>query len=109
MSYSYARYGLLVGLILHLSNGYAASAVEQAQLERVTKQLEIALALSGRAEAGGQPPDRYRFDYPALRQDLQRIREGIQDYLSPSRAQPRALEAVRGEYRHDTGVEESSP
>lgn len=109
MSYSCARYGLFVGLILNLSSGYAASAVEQAQLDLVTKQLEVALAISERAQTADHPSDRYRFDYPALRQDLQRIQAGIQDYLSPSRAQPRDLEALRGEYLHDTTFEETSP
>ncbi|XUK68169.1 Putative type III effector Hop protein [Pseudomonas yamanorum] len=52
---------------------------------------------------------RYRFDYPRLTQDIQRIRQGVQDYLSPSRAQPRDSTELVGEYRLDTTPAESSP
>ncbi|NMX64377.1 conjugal transfer protein [Pseudomonas sp. WS 5079] len=52
---------------------------------------------------------RYRFDYPRLTQDIQRIRQGVQDYLSPSRAQPRDSTELVGEYRLDTPSAESSP
>lgn len=109
MSYSCARYGLLVGLIINLSPSYAASAMERAQLDLVTQQLDVAITVSERAESASQRSDRYRLDYPSLRQDMKRIRAGIHDYLSPSRAQPRDLEALRGEYRQDTAYEESSP
>lgn len=32
---------------------------------------------------------RYHFDYKRLQHDIQRVRNGIQDYLTPKRAQPR--------------------
>src|SRR6218665_2692959 len=35
------------------------------------------------------PGERYHFDYPRLLADLARVRAGIQDHLTPSRAQPR--------------------
>lgn len=109
MSYSCACYSLLVGLILNLSPGYAASPIEQAQLGLLIQQLDVAIAISERAESASQLSGRYRLDYPSLRQDMKRIRAGIHDYLSPSRAQPRDLEALRGEYRQDTASEETSP
>ena len=43
--------------------------------------------------------DRYHFDYPRLLADLARVRAGIQAHLAPSRAQPRDLSEVAGDYR----------
>lgn len=45
------------------------------------------------------PGERYHFDYPRLLADLARVRSGIQAHLTPSRAQPRDLAEMAGEYR----------
>lgn len=45
------------------------------------------------------PGERYHFDYPRLLADLARVRAGIQGYLTPSRAQPRDLSELAGDYR----------
>ncbi len=50
---------------------------------------------------------RYYFDYTRLAADLDRIRTGIHDYLSPSRAQPRDPAVLFGDYRQPT--EPSTP
>lgn len=47
------------------------------------------------------PGDRYHFDYPRLMADLARVRTGIQSHLTPSRAQPRDLAELVGEYRSE--------
>jgi RAQPRD family integrative conjugative element protein len=47
------------------------------------------------------PETRYHFDYPRLYADLARIRAGIHDYLNPSRAQPRDLSPLPGDYRRE--------
>lgn len=44
------------------------------------------------------PAERYHFDHFRLREDLQRVRAGIQAYLSPPRAQPREPELLAGDY-----------
>lgn len=44
------------------------------------------------------PADRYHFDHTRLREDLQRVRAGIQAYLSPPRAQPSEPEPLAGDY-----------
>ncbi|WP_458079571.1 integrative conjugative element protein, RAQPRD family, partial [Pseudomonas aeruginosa] len=38
------------------------------------------------------------FDYSRLAADLQRIRQGLQDYMTPSRAQPRDPSDLSGSY-----------
>jgi RAQPRD family integrative conjugative element protein len=52
------------------------------------------------------PGARYHFDYPRLRADLVRVRAGIQDYLAPSRAQPRDPTELSGRYRTESDPDE---
>ncbi|MFW7343924.1 RAQPRD family integrative conjugative element protein [Pollutimonas sp. H1-120] len=47
------------------------------------------------------PGDRYHFDYPRLLADLALVRTGIQSHLTPSRAQPRDLAELAGDYRSE--------
>ncbi|WP_223510726.1 MULTISPECIES: RAQPRD family integrative conjugative element protein [unclassified Pseudomonas] len=105
------RYLLLLSLAIVHGSSYAASAHEQDQLSLIQRQLDTIERLAMRAEVAStaEPDDRYRFDYPRLIQDIQRIRQGVQDYLSPSRAQPRAPDELVGDYRLDTPPTEPSP
>lgn len=102
---------LLLSLAIVDGSSYAASGHEQDQLSLVQQQLDIIERLATQAEAAStsEPDDRYRFDYPRLSQDIQRIRQGVQGYLSPSRAQPRDPTELVGDYRLDTPSEEASP
>lgn len=103
---------LLLPIALAYSS-YAASAHEQDQdqLSLVQRQLDIIERVAMQAEAASttEPDDRYRFDYPRLSQDIQSIRHGVQNYLSPSRAQPRDPAELVGDYRLDTLPAELSP
>jgi RAQPRD family integrative conjugative element protein len=89
----------------------AASAHEQDQLSLIQQQLDIIERLATRAETAStaEPDDRYCFDYPRLIRDIQRIRLGVQGYISPSRAQPRDPAELVGDYRLDTPSGKSSP
>jgi len=102
---------LLLPIALAYSSSYAASAHEQDQLSLIQRQLNTIERLATRAEVAStaEPGDRYRFDYPRLSQDIQRIRQGVQGYLSPSRAQPRPTFELVGEYRLDIPPSEPSP
>ncbi|MBD8235979.1 RAQPRD family integrative conjugative element protein [Pseudomonas fluorescens] len=102
---------LLFSLAIVDSSSYAASGHEQDQLSLVQQQLDIIERLATRAEAARalEPIERYRFDYPRLTQDIQRIRQGVQSYLFPSRAQPRDPSELVGDYRLDTPIAETSP
>lgn len=51
------------------------------------------------------PGDRYHFDYPRLMADLARVRTGIQSHLTPSRAQPRDLAELVGDYRSERALQ----
>lgn len=102
---------LLLTLAIVHGSSYAASAQEQTQLGLILQQLDTIERLSTHAETAStaEPDARYRFDYPRLSKDIQRIRQGVQGYLSPSRAQPRDPAELIGDYRLDTPPAEPSP
>jgi len=102
---------LLLSLAIVQGSSYAASAHEQTQFSLILQQLDTIERLATRAEAAStdEPDARYRFDYPRLTQDIQHIRQGVQGYLSPSRAQPRDPAELIGEYLLDTPPAEPSP
>ena len=103
---------LLSSLAIVNGSSYAASVHEREQLSLVQQQFDTLERLATQAEAEAhtpEPDDRYRFDYPRLIRDIQRIRLGVQGYLSPSRAQPRNPTELVGDYRLDTPSVESSP
>lgn len=73
---------------------------EHARLAAALRQLDAIERLV--AQEMAHPRDeraRYHFDYPRLATDLARVRAGIHDYLSPSRAQPRDPTVLLGDYR----------
>lgn len=77
----------------------AAGASEQANIEVMIRQLN-ALEDSARRSAtiSSEPGQRYYFDYERLAGDIQRVRQGLQEYLTPSRAQPRDPAELAGKY-----------
>jgi len=111
MSTTVFRCLLLLLLAIVHGSSYAASAHEQEQLSLVQQQLDTIQRLATRTETAitSEPDDRYRFDYPQLIQDIQRIRHGVQGYLFPSRTQPRDPSELVGDYRLDTPSAEPLP
>jgi RAQPRD family integrative conjugative element protein len=107
----FCRICCLLVLITLNSGSYAASAHEQDQLGLILQQLNTIERLVTKAETASpsESVERYRFDYPRLIRDIQRIRLGVQGYLSPSRAQPRDPAELVGDYRLDAPSAEPSP
>ncbi|TPB79291.1 type III effector Hop protein [Burkholderia pseudomallei] len=88
----------LSGSVVH---AYAAdTASESAQLAAIERQLDTIDRLATQSE---QPPDsdstHAHFDYAHLHADVARVREGIEDYLSPRRPLPRDPSTLVGHYR----------
>lgn len=79
----------------------AQESRERSDLALVQRQFAAIEQLADRAKSGSDEIDgvRYRFDYLRFGTDLERVREGIQKYLSPSRAQPADLLELTGPYR----------
>ncbi|ATE62403.1 MULTISPECIES: RAQPRD family integrative conjugative element protein [Thauera] len=78
----------------------AADAIEREQLAALVRQLDLIERLTEHAASiAPQQRARYYFDYARLHEDVQRVRSGIRDYLTPARAQPRDPAVLLGDYR----------
>lgn len=92
---------IATGLSSNAVRAYATdTASESAQLAAIERQLDIIDRLATQSE---QLPDsdgtHEHFDYTRLHADIARVREGIQDYLSPRRPLPRDPSTLVGRYR----------
>lgn len=87
-------------LFISLLPALASASPESAQLAQTLKQLDgIQVTLErARQSASTDPRSRYYFDYPQAQQDIQTIRQGINRYLSPARAQPREVLPLSADY-----------
>ncbi|AZE99500.1 hypothetical protein C4J95_2038 [Pseudomonas orientalis] len=90
-----------IGLCLLLFTGLSFSS-EIGSLAVMLRQLD---QIERQAEASARLPrddtSRYHFDYTRFREDVQRMRQGIRDHLSPQRAQPRDPLPLSGDYRRE--------
>ncbi|MEL7551434.1 RAQPRD family integrative conjugative element protein [Pseudomonas protegens] len=101
-----AQRGVPLFLVMVLLTGQSPMALaeppaqrqELAAALRQLDALERAVAYSA-AHTPITPGERYHFDYPRLQADLARMRVGIQNHLTPSRAQPRDPSELAGDYR----------
>ncbi|EMI7380096.1 integrative conjugative element protein, RAQPRD family [Salmonella enterica] len=91
----------LLALLLSVSSAFASEKDELAlvmrQLDQLQTSLDRAQTLSTQASGDG----RFYFDYTRATGDIRAMKQGISQYLAPSRAQPRQPEgdAVSGHYR----------
>ncbi len=69
----------------------ASTDHEREVLANVVSELRALEQLIHIAEQAAQPNDRQRFDYAALRQDLTRVKQGINRHLHKPRFDPRRL------------------
>lgn len=87
-------------------------ALERTYLAAALRQLGMLDRLAEHA-AAVRPAEgshsRYHFDYARLRDDVQRVRSGINDYLTPQRAQPRDPAELVGDYRAERSATEDAP
>ena len=94
------------GMLFLFTLAIPVLAAEQDELATAMRQLDQVQAALERArgaavQSGASEPSRYFFDYPRARADLETIRNGIDRYLTPSRAQPRTTSTVNGHYRRE--------
>lgn len=81
----------------------ADDAIEREQLAALVRQIDLIDRQAEHAtNTAPQARARYHFDHARLRDDLQRVRAGIQDYLTPPRAQPRDPVELSGDYRQSS-------
>ncbi|WP_418611750.1 RAQPRD family integrative conjugative element protein [Klebsiella pasteurii] len=92
----------LLLLILPFSTLVSASP-ESTQLALALKQLDGIKTSLERAQtsASTDPQSRYFFDYLQAQQDISAVQQGIHRYLSPARAQPRAIQPLSTSYQRE--------
>jgi len=72
---------------------------EREALARIAHELAALEPLLKQAESQANPDARIRFRYDWLRQDLARVRIGVEDHINAPRAEPRTFPPLRGDYR----------
>lgn len=98
-------YSLMPAIVFVLASSSALAsekdelALVMRQLDQLQASLDRAQTLSAQASGDG----RFYFDYPRATGDIRAMKQGISQYLDPSRAQPRLPEgdAVSGQYRRE--------
>ncbi len=91
----------IIGLFLLVGAGaaHADPAGEREHLARLAHEIDALKALIGAAEAQADYPQRIRFQYVWLQQDLDRVRQGIQEHLNAPQGEPRHIAPLAGDYR----------
>lgn len=92
---------LAVGLSMGASAQAADPAIEHADLATILRELTLIDHLALQAQAAAAGDTRYHFDYARLSADIARVRAGINDYLTPPRAQPRDPLVLSGNYSRE--------
>ena len=93
---------LVLGLLatsLPVQFAVADADGERAALARITHELQSIEPLITEAASQTNLDARVRFQYDWLRQDLDRIRLGIQTHIDAPRSEPRSFPPLRGDYR----------
>lgn len=71
---------------------------EQELLTSMIRQLDMMERVVSESRTAASS-SRYHLDYARLQADIERIRDGIRDYLTPQRTQPRDPVELHGQYR----------
>lgn len=91
---------LAVGILSTvIGTAWADSDGEREALARIVHELRALEPLIQEAEAQADPQARIRFEYLWLRKDIAKMIQGVQDHIDGPRAEPRAVEPLRGDYR----------
>ena len=90
---------VLLSCMVFTSTGHADFYGEREALARLVHELAALTPLIDEAEVQADHSARIRFQYDWLRQDLARIRLGIQEHINAPRPTPRSVPPLRGDYR----------
>ena len=89
----------LLAAVLPVQFAIADADGERAALARIIHELQAMDPLITEAATQANPDARVRFQYEWLRQDLDRIRLGIQEHIDAPRSVHRTFPPLRGDYR----------
>lgn len=86
-------------LVIGLSPSvFAVDEYEREELSRLLNELNYLDNIIVVAKNSGGEHGREQFDYTALEQDIQRIKNGIAQYLNTTKRDPRSVKKISGEY-----------
>lgn len=97
---------LIIGVSLLFNSNFSV-ANEKDELALVLKQLKQVKQslLKSEVISGTEQLERYHFNYNAIQNDIDHVISGIENYLSPMRAQPRSqtqnFPVINGEYQNE--------
>lgn len=96
-------WSLSILLLLTSSFCIAQETTEKATLTAIVRQLDLMQTMLSQTEtyAAQTNNSRYHFDYQRLYKDLAKVRSGINDYITPKRAQPRDPIELVGNYQNE--------
>ena len=77
---------------------YAITDQERSVLQRLHVELSTISKIIDEAERAANADDRRQVDYQRLRDDLQKIQQGILDAVNSERREPRLLPPIDGHY-----------
>jgi len=77
---------------------YAISDSERAIILRLHHELELSMSMIDEAVQAANPQDRQHIQYPKLKDDLNKILQGIADAVASERREPRSLSPINGDY-----------
>ncbi|HCM1931023.1 TPA: conjugal transfer protein [Salmonella enterica subsp. salamae serovar 51:c:-] len=85
------------------SSALAAPLTEREELTLSLNQLSQIEDSLHRAQQSARTSinERYYFDYPRIHGDITTLRNGIEHYLTPARAQPRDTATLVGQYSEE--------
>jgi RAQPRD family integrative conjugative element protein len=89
----------LLATALPVQVAIAEVDAERATLARIHHELKTIEPLITEAASQANPDARIQFQYDWLRQDLNRIRRGIEEHIDAPRSEPRTFPPLRGDYR----------
>ena len=92
-------YFFTVLLLVVSGESYAISDSERAILLRLHHELELSMSMIDEAAQAANTQDRQHIQYPQLKDDLNKILQGIADAVASERREPRSLSPINGDYQ----------
>ena len=86
-------------LLLGASPVFAITDEERAALLRASAEIMMVEAIVEEAEQGKNDEDRQPIQYQEIKNDLEKIKQGLLDVINEVRREPRALPSISGNYQ----------
>ena len=92
--------GILLMAVLSPPVCLADADLENASLSNIIHVLDSLTPLINQAEQQHDPTARVQFNYPALREDIQKIKQGVRRKWEHAPLEPHPVAPIQGDYLH---------